>query len=363
MKRTSLASGLVTVVFGVLMLCRVSHAEIDLPDALPGLPATAELDAVVAADVAAKGYHVAQVEGRVHYVTDGNYQAMIVLHDRGAILLDAPEPLPFLPPLPVVDAVAELTDLPITHLIYSHAHTDHIGGAFAVVEAFPEVEIIAQLETTRLLARAKDPRRPVPTQSFRFQKRLRVGGSRLDLEYRGNTHVDGNLFAFAPREKVLAVVDVIYPGWVPFRRLGLSDDIPGWIAAHDEILSFPFETLIAGHLTRLGTREDVRIQKEYVQDIVDTIENGILDASVLSDAVGAIDAAFGSGTAFQTVSKWVLFSAFFDASISRCAEVLDAKYLEGPASGDNPRALGGAETFNFSNCDAYFVARRLGVEQ
>jgi glyoxylase-like metal-dependent hydrolase (beta-lactamase superfamily II) len=35
--------------------------------------------------------------------------------------------------------IAEITDKPITHFIYSHAHTDHIGGANTVVEAFPSV--------------------------------------------------------------------------------------------------------------------------------------------------------------------------------------------------------------------------------
>jgi hypothetical protein len=49
--------------------------------------------------------------------------------------------------------------------------------------------------------------------------------------------------------------------------------------------------------------------------------------------------------------------AFYDASVTHCADKLNAKYIKGPD------ALGGAETFNFSNCEAYFVARRVGVEK
>jgi hypothetical protein len=59
---------------------------------------------------------------------------------------------------------------------------------------------------------------------------------------------------------------------------------------------------------------------------------------MLSDAVNAIDAVHGKGFAFQPVAKW-------------------AKYIKGPD------ALGGAETFNFPNCEAYFIARRFGLEK
>jgi hypothetical protein len=44
-----------------------------------------------------------------------------------------------------------------------------------------------------------------------------------------------------------------------------------------------------------------------------------------------------------------------DASVAHRADKLNAKYIKGPD------ALGGAETFNFPNCEAYFVARRVGV--
>jgi len=46
----------------------------------------------------------------------------------------------------------------------------------------------------------------------------------------------------------------------------------------------------------------------------------------------------------------------YDASVAHCADKLKAKYIKGPD------ALGGAETFNFPNCEAYFVARRVGVQ-
>ena len=39
--------------------------------------------------------------------------------------------------------VASVTDLPITHLVISHWHGDHMFGVFRIVEEYPNVEVIA----------------------------------------------------------------------------------------------------------------------------------------------------------------------------------------------------------------------------
>ncbi len=86
-------------------------------------------------------------------------------------------------------------------------------------------------------------------------------------------HEPGNIFIYAPQQKVLMVVDVIFPGWTPFIDLAMAQDVPAFLAAHDKILEYDFGTYVGGHLTRLGTTEDVKIQKEYFQEIE---ENGAI---------------------------------------------------------------------------------------
>ena len=207
----------------------------------------------------------------------------------------------------------------------------------------------------------------MPTEVFNTKRAINVGGKRIELSYHGNTHQEGNIFIYVPKSKILMVVDIIFPGWVPFRRLALSNDLAGWVRGHDVILDFDFDVLIGGHLTRLGDKADVELQIEYVQDIRDSFDTVLGDITVLlgddfmcgGGACGAIDAVHGVGTSFQTVAKWALFSAFFDASTMRCADILDAKYRSdlGP---DDSKHLGGAETFNFSNCEVWFAELRIG---
>ena len=58
---------------------------------------------------------------------------------------------------------------------------------------------------------------------------LDIGGKRLELSYQGNIRQEGSIWIYAPSERILMVVDVIFPSWAPFRRLAVLEDIAGWI--------------------------------------------------------------------------------------------------------------------------------------
>ena len=115
--------------------------------------------------------------------------------------------------------------------------------------------------------RRDDPNRPLPTVTFADTYTLTVGSQTLQLDYHGNNHEPGNIFIYAPDQKVLMVVDIVFPGWVPFADLAIAEDVPGFVAAHDQILAYDFDTFVGGHLTRLGTREDVETARAYVMDV------------------------------------------------------------------------------------------------
>lgn len=195
-----------------------------------------------------KGYFVQEVRGGLYWVTDGLYNTMFLVSSKGDIVVD---PLPNLGPR-YSKAIAEVTDKPVTHVIYSHEHTDHIGAA----HLFPKDTVyIAHQETAAILARRRDPRRPVPTVTFDKTYTVTVGDQTLVRDYKGPNHEPGNIFIHAPRQKVLMLVDVVYPGWMPYKNLGIAEDVPGYIQSHHDALAYDFDVLVAGHVDRLGTRE------------------------------------------------------------------------------------------------------------
>lgn len=292
-----------------------------------------------------KGYFVEEIRDGLYWVTEGAYQIMFLTTGEGVIVVDAPPSMGEIIP----KAIAEVTDKPITHVIYSHSHADHIAAA----GMYPgNATYIAHRETEALLADIDDPDRsypygafiggasvPQPTVTFSDTYTLRVGNQILELEYKGSNHEPGNIFVYAPRQKVLMLVDVIFPGWVPFKKLAIAEDIPGFIKAHDEVLSYDFDTFIGGHLTRLGTREDVEIQREYVLDL----QNNSAAALQTVDFF-----AIANKTGYE--NKWLLFDTYLDAVAKECTDSTLKKW--------NGR-LGGADVFTYDHCWVMDMSLRI----
>ena len=69
---------------------------------------------------------------------------------------------------------SKITDKPITHLIYSHEHVDHIAGAHLLSK---DLTIIGHRKTAELLASRKDFRRPIPSVTFDEIYTLEHGGA------------------------------------------------------------------------------------------------------------------------------------------------------------------------------------------
>ena len=273
------------------------------------------------------GYLVEEIGDGLYWLTEGVYQTMFLTTGEGVIIIDAPPSIGE----NILKAVASVTDEPITHVIYSHTHSDHIGAA----GLYPAgVTIIAHEATAAHLGAKKDANRPVPTQTFVDSLPLSVGSQTLQLDYLGVNHEPGNIFIYAPAQKVLMVVDIVFPGWTPFPDLALAEDVDGYIAAHDQILSYDFDHFIGGHINRLGTRSDVEIQKEYFNDIVQAAgkANGAMD---IAEAFGEAKKRGGEN------NTWAFITILFDNVARQCADEVEANW------GDR---LGGVDIFTFDHC-------------
>src|SRR6185437_15060286 len=149
-------------------------------------------DAAKGPSIPSKGYLVGKLGDNLYSVTDGAYNTMFMVTDKGVVAVDAPPSLG----QKYLKAIAEVTDKPVNYLIYSHAHIDHIGAA----GLFPKnVTIIAQDETTRELQNAKAVAKnitmvpPVPTITFSKNYTLEIGNQTLRLDYYGTNHLPGNI--------------------------------------------------------------------------------------------------------------------------------------------------------------------------
>jgi glyoxylase-like metal-dependent hydrolase (beta-lactamase superfamily II) len=280
----------------------------------------------------AKGYRLQQLGRGLFMVTDNAYQSLFLVHDHGVIVVDAPPAYA----ARLRRAIAEVTALPVTHIVYSHSHADHIAGT---AELGGNPIIVAHEETKRLLERAGDRRRPPPTVTFSDRHVLSVGGQRLELSYRGVGHEPGNIFIYAPEQQVLMVVDVVFPGWMPWRRFALAEDLSGYFDQVEAIAAHPFETFVGGHVSRTGNRADVLLQLDFMKDVKDAAAEALRGT------------APGSGLhPADRSNPWAVFDSFIDRVAGQCVASVTRRWRS---------RLAGFDAFIWDQCYAMEQSLRI----
>src|SRR5680860_696130 len=102
-------------------------------------------EAAIGPVIPESGYLVEEIAGGLYWVTEGSYQAMFLAAGEGVVLVDAPASLAGV----LQQAIADVTDEPVTHFVYSHHHADHVGasGLFAETATYIGHEATAELLT------------------------------------------------------------------------------------------------------------------------------------------------------------------------------------------------------------------------
>lgn len=291
-----------------------ASADDTLPDYAP-IPPSA-----LGPAVNAQGYYVGRVQKNLYWVTDSTYQAAFLTTKDGVVLFDAPPTIGH----NLQRAIDEITSAngvsnKVTHIVYSHHHADHLGASSLFGR---NVVRVGHADTKRLLARDNDPTRPVPDVTFETRYTLRVGGERIELAWHGTNHTPDNSYIHFPNHDTLMLVDVNLPGWVPFDSFNLNEDVPGSIAAPAKALAYPWKHYIGGHMGRLGTRHDMVVYQQYVNDLIDGVKK----------ALTAVDptpffARYGN-------NAWAAVKTYQDAQVEYAAAPVIRKYTGVLAAAD-----------------------------
>ena len=149
-----------------------------------------------AAQQPAAGPNVAQIEkvkDNLYLITGGGGNTAAYVTATGVVLVDTK--------LanwgqPILDKVKSVTDKPVTHIINTHTHGDHVGSN----EFFPaSVEIVAQQNTATNMMKMdvfKDPAKKHGLADKTFTDKMTVlgGNDAIDLYYFGAAHTNGDAF-------------------------------------------------------------------------------------------------------------------------------------------------------------------------
>lgn len=243
---------------------------------------------------------------------EGN--SVFVVGDRGVVVFDAGGS----PSMgeAIVAKVRSVADRPITHVILSHWHGDHMRGLQGIHDAFPHAQIFAHAHTREFIVATQDrwlkrrvtmvpnirrsvdaalknqrdlADRPliaaerkwlenglaisdqldrenqrttyvIPDVTFVDRMTLYMGGEEIQLLCLGRAHTAGDLIMWLPRERIVATGDIV-TGPIPLMPSPYTRDYVGVL---DRIKALDFKMLIPGH-------GQVEYGSQYVDLLIDTI--------------------------------------------------------------------------------------------
>jgi glyoxylase-like metal-dependent hydrolase (beta-lactamase superfamily II) len=243
---------------------------------------------------------------------EGN--SVFVVTDRGVVVFDAGGS----PAMgeAIVAKVRSVTDKPVTHVVISHWHGDHMRGLQAIKAAFPQAQVFAHPHSRDFIVETQDrwlkrrvqmvpnirkavdaafekkqdlSGRPlireerdwlqkglsitdqldrensrtayvVPDATFEENMTLYAGGREIQFLHLGNAHTAGDIIMWLPQEKVVATGDVV-TGPIPLMPSPYTNDYVGVL---NRIKALGFQTLVPGH-------GPVEVDTQYVDLLIDTI--------------------------------------------------------------------------------------------
>lgn len=189
---------------------------------------------------------------------------------------------------PIIAAIQQATGRPVTRIINTHCHGDHVSGN---VE-FPAIEVVAHENSAANMRNwrpvsafpAPNPPQPsifernngrnLPTRTFGDRLTLGSGASRIELYYFGRAHTNGDAWIVFPALRIVHAGDMfawnnqlpIYDSNNGASGLAYSDSL---MKAH-AALSPMADTIITGHSTAM-TFNDLRTWAGANRAFVDSV--------------------------------------------------------------------------------------------
>ncbi len=178
----------------------------------------------------------------------------------------------------LVAQIRKVTDKPITHVIVTHYHADHIYGLQtfkalgARILAHHAAREYLNSDTARLRLEAsreelapwvnEDTRLVEADEWLTADKTLVVGGVEFQLKIVGPSHTPEDLVIYLPREKVLFAGDLVFRSRIPY--VGKADS-RHWIEALKVLLNFDATVIVPGHgpLSH-EARKDMQLTHDYL---------------------------------------------------------------------------------------------------
>jgi glyoxylase-like metal-dependent hydrolase (beta-lactamase superfamily II) len=232
----------------------------------------------------ANPYVLQRLGERSYWVQSFNYGTVFYTGEQGALIFDALEGVYD----NIVQAVASVTEKPITTVIYPHYHADHIGDIGKFVEAAQlaghGLEIVGSAKTHEVMelngSGFPRPTRVLawPRDSFVFED--------LTVELHGfeyAAHTDDHSAWLLVEPRILHSSDLINPDQPPFWKFAGNERFRFHEDNLRQVYDLEWDYLSGSH-GNIGSRADIDFELRFVADLKTAVGEAIA-ANPFSDFV------------------------------------------------------------------------------
>jgi glyoxylase-like metal-dependent hydrolase (beta-lactamase superfamily II) len=191
---------------------------------------------------------------------------------------------------PLLDAIRKVTDRPVTTIINTHTHGDHVSGN---VEFPQNVEVVAHVNTAENMKAMRTPTgitpqpgapanifqehkgHGLPKRTFSDTLTLGRGDDRVQLRYFGRGHTNGDAWVFFPTLRIAHAGDIFSGKNLPLldaNNGGSGVAIGDTLAKAADAMS-DVDSIITGHSTVM-TVADLRDYAQFNRDFLAAVQEG-----------------------------------------------------------------------------------------
>ena len=179
---------------------------------------------------------------------------------------------------PILAKIKELSPKPVTTIINTHTHGDHVSGN---VEFPATIDFVAQENT-----KVNMEKMPIfkehngvglPTRTFKDKMTIGKGADQVDLYYFGPGHTNGDAFVVFPALRIMHAGDIFARKAVPLidpanggSMLHISETL---MKAHDGIKNV--DAIINGHTPAQTTWADLKEFSQFNKDLANWMRAGL----------------------------------------------------------------------------------------
>jgi glyoxylase-like metal-dependent hydrolase (beta-lactamase superfamily II) len=206
---------------------------------------------------------------------------------------------------PLLDAIKKVTDKPVTMIVNTHTHGDHVSGN---VEFPAEVDIVthentaANMKLMRPNSSAAPTATPpaniftqnngrgLPKRTFRDRMTIGQGNDRIELYYFGRAHTNGDAMVFFPVHRVLHIADVFPGKELPIMDSNNGGTGVGYAETLTKTLRFAeknADVIVNGHNSTTTTSADLKDYVQFIRNWVKDVQDAKKSGKTVDDVASS----------------------------------------------------------------------------